>query len=63
MGGTEKPLGGSVNDQSYAYLRLATATGSSIPTLRNELTLNGWMGGLAEFENGIDYRINTDRQW
>ena len=21
-------------------------------TLRNELTLNGWMGGLAEFENG-----------
>jgi hypothetical protein len=52
MGGTEKPLGGSGNDQTYAYLRLATATGSSQPTLRNESTLNGWMGGLAEFENG-----------
>jgi hypothetical protein len=52
MGGTEKPLGGSGNDQAYAYLRLATATGSSQPTLRNESTLNGWMGGLAEFQNG-----------
>ena len=52
MGGTEKPLGRSDKDQTYAYLRLATATGSSKPTLRNELTLNGWMGGLAEFENG-----------
>ena len=51
LGGTEKPLGGS-GDQNYAYLRLATATGSSKPTLRSELTLNGWMGGLAEFENG-----------
>ena len=62
MGGTEKPLGGSDNDQSYAYLRLATATGSSKPTLRNELTLNGWMGGLAEFQNGKRYRFNPDRQ-
>jgi len=50
-GGTEKPLGGSGSDQNYAYLRLATATGSSKPTL-HELTLNGWMGGLAEFQNG-----------
>jgi hypothetical protein len=51
-GGTERPLGGSGNE--YAYLRLATATGSSqpAPTLRNESTLNGWMGGLAEFQNG-----------
>jgi hypothetical protein len=52
FGGTEKPLGGSGTDQNYAYLRLATATGSSQPTLRNESKLNGWMGGLAEFENG-----------
>jgi hypothetical protein len=51
-GGTEKPLGGSSSDQSYAYLRLATATSSSQPTLRNESALNGWMGGLAEFQNG-----------
>ena len=38
--------------KTYAYLRLATATGSSKPMLRSELILNGWMGGLAEFQNG-----------
>ena len=54
IGGTEKPFGGSNNDQSYAYLRLATATGSSQPTLRNESALNGWIGGIAEFENGTN---------
>jgi hypothetical protein len=53
-GGFEKPLdtSGGKSDIQYAYLRLATATGSSQPTLRSELTLNGWMGGLAEFQNG-----------
>lgn len=53
-GGFEKPLdtSGGKSDTQYAYLRLATASGSSQPTLRNELALNGWMGGLAEFQSG-----------
>jgi hypothetical protein len=53
-GGFEKPLdtNGGKSDIQYAYLRLATAIASSQPTLRNESALNGWMGGLAEFQNG-----------
>ena len=52
LGGTERPLGGT-QDTRYAYLRLATAIGSSLSGevqigTRSALSLSGWAAGLAE---------------
>lgn len=51
-GGIERPLGASATTQQYAYLRLATATGSLTPGSRSTLSWQGWAAGLAEFQSG-----------
>jgi hypothetical protein len=52
-GGVEHALGrGAADDQRYAVLRLATATGQPVLGARTKSDLNGWAGGLAEQENG-----------
>jgi hypothetical protein len=61
-GGTERPIGNPAALQNYAYLRLATATGSSLTGEvavgdRSDLDLTGWLAGLAEREGGGDVQI------
>jgi hypothetical protein len=51
-GGVEHALGATSADQRYAVLRLATATGQPALGDRTPSILNGWVGGLAEQENG-----------
>ena len=68
IGGMERPMGQPENAQEYAYLRLATATGSSTSGevqvgQRSALSLQGWAAGLAELQSsdGIGVtQIDTD---
>ena len=59
-GGTERSLGGK--DTRYAYLRLATANGSSVGSSpaddvplgpRTDLFIKGWAAGLAEVPSAV----------
>ena len=63
MGGNERPVGNSGAIQQFAYLRLATGTGSSLSGevkvgQRSALSLNGWAAGLSEFENNSNVGVS-----
>lgn len=51
-GGKEHAVGNVSSDVQYAALRLATATGQVSVASRSDNVLTGWVGGLAEKENG-----------
>lgn len=46
-GGAEIPVGNAAQTQNYAYLRLATATGTDVVGARNNSALTGWATALA----------------
>ena len=50
--GTEKPLDAGGTTVNYAMLRLATATGNVTATPRTTDTFNGFIAGVAEYQNG-----------
>lgn len=61
-GGTERPVGNPAAAQQYAYLRLATAketstNGGVAVGDRSNISMNGWVAGLAELEDAEGLRI------